>query len=112
MFQGKKIDGKRAKQLVEKGAVLIDVRSPVSFRDGTLPGAVNVSLRNVSTLRKYPDSTSFILFSDSSSEDTLRAAVNYIIQMGFERVYELGDMSRWNTEDVVPSSKRSYNKSF
>jgi len=111
MFQGKKIDGKRAKRLVDQGALLIDVRSPVSFRDGTLPGAINVSLRNVSTLRKYPTTTNFILFSDLSSMDTLKSAANYIIQMGFDGVYELGDISRWNVEDVAPAPKKIYNKS-
>ena len=38
----KRINKERATQLIEKGATLVDMRSPVSFRDGHIKGAVNL----------------------------------------------------------------------
>lgn len=91
-----KINGKRAQKLVEKGALLVDVRSPVSFRDGTIPGAINLSLRQISSLVREPKKRVLIFFGESETDDTLKAAVNYAMQFGFEQVFSLGSKDNWD----------------
>jgi rhodanese-related sulfurtransferase len=93
---GQKINSLKAKKLVDKGAKLVDVRSPVAFRDGTLPGAQNVSLRQVSSLFKLPKDTKIIFFGDTNDSEDLIFAVNYMVQSGFTNVFSLGAMENWN----------------
>jgi rhodanese-related sulfurtransferase len=96
LITAKRVSGKRAQQLVDKGAMLIDMRSPVSFRDGTLPGAVNLSLRQLSLLVREPKARTLIFFGESESDDTLKAAINYAFQFGFTEVLSLGTKESWN----------------
>jgi rhodanese-related sulfurtransferase len=91
----KQIGGNRAKRLVDKGAMLIDVRDPVSYRDGSLPGAVNLSLRQLSSLIREPKTRTLIFFGESEGDETLRAAINYAYQFGFTEVLSLGTKEGW-----------------
>lgn len=91
-----KIGGRRAQKLVERGALLIDVRSPVSFRDGSIPGAINMSIRQVSSLSKEPKTRKIIFFGESDNDDTLKVIINYAFQYGFTNIYSLGSMENWN----------------
>lgn len=93
---GQKVTGKKAKTLVDKGAVLVDVRSPVAFRDGTLPGAINLSLRQLSQLSSKPKNTPIVLFGDSDDDPTLKSAINYVNLYGFDKVYSLGTKEDWD----------------
>lgn len=95
MSDGQKISGKKAQKLVQQGAVLIDVRNPVAFRDGSLPGAVNMSLRQLTQVQKHPKTTPIILFGETEQDDTLKAAINYITLYGYTKVYSLGTMANW-----------------
>lgn len=90
------IDKAKAQKLISKGALLVDVRNPVAYRDGSIAGAINVPLRRISELQKYPKVTCVILFSDENDDGTLSSAMNYVRQFGFDRVYSLGDKSNWN----------------
>lgn len=98
MILGTKITGKNAQKLVDKGAKLIDVRSPVAFRDGTLPGAQNVSLRQVSTLFSLPKTTKVIFFGETNDDENLKSAINYMVQFGFQQVYSLGAKENWDKQ--------------
>lgn len=95
MNAGHKITGDKAQALIKKGAVLVDTRDPVSFRDGTLPGAINLSLRQIPSLSKYPTKTTIIMFGKSGSDDTLKAAITYATLAGFNNVFSLGSMEDW-----------------
>lgn len=92
---GQKVNGKKAKTLIDKGAILVDVRSPVAYRDGTLPGAINLSLRQLSQLASKPKTTPVILFGDSDDDPTLKSAINYVNLYGFDKVYSLGTKENW-----------------
>lgn len=93
---GQYISGKRAQQLVGKGAVLVDVRGPVAFRDGALPGAINLSLRQISQIQKYPKDTTIVVYGESSDPTTLSAALNYISVYGFNKVYSFRTLEEWH----------------
>ena len=95
MANGQLITGKKAQTLVTKGAVLVDVRDPVSFRDGSLPGAINMSLRQLSQLQKYPKTTKVVVFGDPKDPVTLKSALNYLEVYGFVNTFSLGNIDSW-----------------
>lgn len=92
----KTIGKNKALHLLDKGAKLFDVRDPVSFRDGTITGASNLSLRNVSTLMKLPKNTKLIFFGTTDDDENLKAIINYVLQFGFTEVYSLGSKENWD----------------
>jgi len=94
MYTSTHITGKKARQLVDKGALLIDVRTPVLFRDGTLPGAINISARQVSELLKYPKNKKMVFFGDDNTATDV--IVNYVTGLGFTDVFSFGLMENWN----------------
>lgn len=96
MYTGPKINGKKAQKLVDKGnTVLFDMRNGVAFRDGTVPGAINMTLRRISELIKYPKNTNVIIFGEDHDDEDVVAAINYAYQMGFTNVYSLGNKDNW-----------------
>lgn len=96
MVVGQKVTGKKARTLVEKGAILIDLRNPVAFRDGTIPGAINLSLRQLSQLTTKPKTTPVVLFGENDDDPTLKSAINYVNLYGFDKVYSLGTKENWD----------------
>jgi len=94
MYSSTKITGKKAKKLVEKGAILLDARSPVAFRDGTLPGAVNISTRQISMLGKYPKTTKLVFFGDD--QQSVSTMLNYAFNMGFTDAFTFGNIDEWD----------------
>jgi rhodanese-related sulfurtransferase len=96
MLQGRPVSGKRAQRLVEQGALLIDTRDPVSYRDGTLPGAINMHLRQVSSLFKHPKNTKMVIFGNTADDTTTHAIVNYLRQYGFTEVFTMNTKEDWN----------------
>lgn len=88
---GKPIDRKRAEQLAEKGALLIDVRDPVAFRDGTLQNAINLPLINMSQLMTRDKKTKLIFFGKHKSDSDLQLAMSYAVQLKFEHVHFIND---------------------
>ena len=95
MLQGRPLTGRRAKVLVSRGALLFDTRDPVDFRNGTIAGAVNLHLRQVPALTKYPRNTDMVFFGSAPDDDTLKTVVNYVIQYGFTNVYILNSLDDW-----------------
>lgn len=88
-----KISQPKAKALVKKGARLVDLRSPVEYRDYSIPGSTNMSLRSITGVRSSPVKTPIILIGDDA---TTNAAYNYIHGFGFMSIYRLEDISNWN----------------
>lgn len=82
------VDRERVEQLTERGAMLVDMRSPVEFRNGTVEGAVNLPLRNfTNTLMGLDKTTKIIMFSGSQDDSDLTAGINYATQLGFNTLF-------------------------
>ena len=90
-MMGKPISKQRAEQLVENGALLIDVRDPVSFRDGTLKNAINLPLVNMSQLMTKNKSTKLIFFGKHKQDNDVRLAMSYAVQLKFEHIHYIND---------------------
>jgi 3-mercaptopyruvate sulfurtransferase SseA len=93
---GTRVNGRKARELVAAGAVLIDTRDAVSFRDGTIPGAINISLRQISSLNSYAKNTKFVMFGMNNDDENLSRTTGYVAQLGFQNIYVLGCMDNWN----------------
>jgi len=77
-----KITKERAIKLVQKGAKLVDVRSPVSYRDGTISGAVNLPFKNfLNYLLSVKPTDKVIIFSDRYVDSDLKDILKYADQL-------------------------------
>jgi phage shock protein E len=90
-----KITGQRARELVSKGARLIDVRTPGEFSRGHIDGAENVPLDRIGAhaAALLEEERAIVVYCASgmrsaSAKRALKAA-------GAREVYDLGGMSRW-----------------
>ena len=81
----KSVNRKRVDQLVERGAILVDMRSPVAFRNGSVDGSVNLPLKNfLNQLSGMNRKTNIILFADSEDDPDVVTGINYAAQLGFD----------------------------
>ena len=90
MSANKKISSyeKGINKLMEKGALLVDMRSPVSFRNGSVEGAVNLPLKNfLNKLSGLNKNTKLILFSDTMEDSDVKTGINYAAQLGFNEIF-------------------------
>ncbi len=84
------INKEKVKNLLEKkNALLVDMRTPVQFRDNPIPGAINLPLRNLSnylillTAKDKERKTPIILFGTTTNDRDLELGVIYSEDLGF-----------------------------
>ena len=89
------VSGEEAKAQVEKGAMLIDVRSPSEYANGHLPGAINIPLHDLQSRLAELGATDApkVVYCLSGTRSV--AARGVLKRRGFSAVYNLGSMSRW-----------------
>ena len=80
----KPVDRRRVDQLVARGAVLVDMRSPVAYRNGSVDGSVNLPLKNfLNQLSGMNRKTNIIVFGDTEEDADVVMGINYAAQLGF-----------------------------
>jgi phage shock protein E len=90
-----KISGTRAHELVEGGALLLDVRTPGEFASGHLDGALNVPVQELgSRLGELGDKQRAIVVYCRSGARSGRAK-RLLSSRGYASVHDLGAMGRW-----------------
>ena len=81
-------------ELMEDGAVLIDVRSASEYAEGHLDKSINLTVDtigvNIETLIKDKD-TKIIVYCRSGNRSA--TAADTLINLGYKNVYDLGAMS-------------------
>lgn len=89
------IGGTKARELITKGALLVDVRSSLEFRFWTpIEGAVNISAGDLEDKLKDLDKTRpIIVYSRTGVRSGEAAAM--LSKAGFE-VYNLGGLADWD----------------
>lgn len=85
----KRINKEKMEALRAKGALLADMRSPVSYRDGHVDGAVNLPLRNfTNAIMQIADKNkSIVMYADSVDDLDLTQGVKYAELLGFSNIY-------------------------
>lgn len=84
----KTINKQRLEQLVSKGAFLVDMRSPVDYRNSHIDGAVNLPLKNFTNkLMGMPRTTTIVVYSGTATDPELVSGINYAEIMGFTKLH-------------------------
>ncbi len=80
------------REKIAAGARIIDVRTPVEFRDGSYPGAVNIPLASLSARMHElePRSAPIVLFCASGARSAQGARL--LKQAGFTDVINAGGL--------------------
>jgi len=89
------VSPEEAHRQVERGALLLDVRTPEEFAQGHLPGARNVPVQVLeSRLAEVGDAASPVVVYCRSGARSARAK-SILVRHGFVDVSDLGAMSRY-----------------
>ena len=89
--------GNDACKLLAEGAQLVDVRSSSEFARGALPDAINLPLQAIMSADRVIDKNKpIILYCVTGARSS--TAKNYLVQMGFEKVHDLGSFRNYNCE--------------
>ena len=75
--------------------ILVDVRTPEEFREGRIPGAVNIPLQSLqSRLAELPQDETIVLYCRSGNRSADAARI--LARAGYESVYDMGGIIAWN----------------
>lgn len=81
------------KKMIDNGAIIIDIRSPVLFAKENIPNSVNMPLRNISQLMKIGKNKKILFISSNDNDPELIQVKNYAEQMNIES-YIIGDFKK------------------
>lgn len=84
---GPKVD---MKELIEKGALILDVRTKAEFKDGHVKGSVNVPLSQLETYVQKLKNKEQVIITCCASGMRSASARNYLQAEGFKHVYNGG----------------------
>jgi phage shock protein E len=87
--------GGTARELVARGAVLLDVRTPEEFREEHVPGAVNVPLQELTARlgEVGPRDRTVVVYCRSGRRSA--EATRLLEHAGFRHVHDMGAMLEW-----------------
>lgn len=89
-----RVSGADARALIEeKGAVLVDVRSPAEYRGGHLPGALNIPVNELSRrLDEVPEDRPVVVYCRSGARSARAAG---LLRERGRSAYDLGPKGAW-----------------
>ena len=79
-----------------EGAVLLDVRTPEEYREGHIPGSVNVPLQSIDKVASAVDDKDKTVFVYCRSGARSSQAVAFMKQMGYTDVHNIGGILNYN----------------
>ena len=77
------------------GAVLLDVRTPQEYREGHIPGSVNIPLQSLSTADQIPAGKDTLLFVYCYSGARSAQAVRLLAGMGYTNTKNIGGIAAY-----------------
>lgn len=91
---GPEIPATDAKALVQKGAVLVDVRTPEEFSAGHIDGALNIPVSDLEARKgELPKDKDIVLYCRSGARSGRGREL--LLAAGFKKVHNLGAMTNW-----------------
>ena len=88
------ISSLKARELVEKGAQLIDVRTEVEYKQGCLPGAENLPVSTIEKLAAGLDQTKALIVYCRTGGRSAKAK-QILDKKGFASVHNIGSMANF-----------------
>ena len=92
-----KINCSKMKELVQEGAILIDVRESDEYSEGHLDKSINISYMvikdKISEITKDLDQK-IVVYCKSGARSN--KAANYLIEKGYKNIYDLGSINNCN----------------
>jgi len=89
-----RVSGAQARDLVQNGAQLVDVRTPAEFAAGHVEGALNIPVSVLPVrLNELNRSGTVVVYCRSGGRSA--SAGGILMKAGFEAVHDLGPMSAW-----------------
>ena len=91
---GGRVDGPGARKLVADGAFLLDVRTPVEFREAHVPDAINIPVSELGArISEVPTDRDVVVYCRSGGRSARAAGI--LAHAGYSSVPDLGPMSAW-----------------
>ncbi len=78
-----------------EGAVLLDVRSDQEYRQGHIPGSMNIPLQSLGKVQSIIDDRDTPIFVHCLSGGRSRQAAAMLLQMGYRNVKNIGGISAY-----------------
>ncbi len=78
-----------------QGAVLVDVRTADEYRQGHIPGSINIPLSDISRIKSRVPGKDTPLFVHCLSGGRSSQAAAQLKQMGYTRVKNIGGINRY-----------------
>jgi len=82
------------------GAVLLDVRTPQEYREGHIPGSMNIPLNSIQEAQAVIDDKDAKIYVYCLSGGRSSQAVAELRDMGFNDVKNIGGISRYTGKRV------------
>ena len=94
-FSAVRVSGSEARELVKKGATLLDVRSPGEFAGGHIDGAVSIPVQELgSRVNELGEKTGqIVVYCQSGNRSAM--AKRLLESNGFTNVHDMGGISQW-----------------
>ena len=77
------------------GALLVDVRMPPEYREGHIPGSINIPLSSIQDIRFFAEDLDLPIFVYCLSGARSSRAVYALKSMGYTNVTNLGGISAY-----------------
>ena len=78
-----------------EGAILLDVRTPLEYREGFIPGSKNVPLGTIDKVDAVVENKDTALYVYCHSGARSRQAVSYLQHMGYTNVNNIGGIAAY-----------------
>ena len=78
-----------------EGAVLLDVRTPQEYREGRIPGSINIPLQSLSTADQIPAGKDAPLFVYCHSGARSSQAIRLLAGMGYTNTKNIGGIAAY-----------------
>lgn len=94
-LKGGDVNGAEARQLVQAGARLVDVRTPGEFAASHIEGAINIPVQELEARMNelQPKDRAVVVYCRSGHRSG--NAARMLKSAGFQAVHDLGPISRW-----------------
>ena len=98
MKHATKLNGARARKMLANGTRVIQVCNPITFRDFSVKGAVNVPLRRINfmqTVEFVKTDPIIVVGEDETDVSSLQAAINYMTNYGYTKIFYVPSHESW-----------------